>query len=164
MPLHKPGVRARVIRAMEPGRAVRERCVMRLSLGLAALICATSVAYAQMPRFHAQEPGAPSDVSIGGAVICDTSEQAQRYVRLRNSGNETVAALQLINTEANKATACGAAIVAFRRGETVGSERIAGERVNVVKIMVVAVNSGAGWSMVPETEQYAIIPPPGIEA
>jgi hypothetical protein len=137
---------------------------MKLCLGLAALVCAMSVAHVEMPRAHGQKPGTPGGISIGGAIICDTSEQAQRYVALRNGGNETVTALQLINTEANKATACGAAVVAFRRGETVGSERIGGERVNVVKITVVAVNSGAGWSMVPETEQYAIIPPPGIEA
>lgn len=137
---------------------------MRLCLGLAALICAMSVAHAQMPGGYAQGPGAASDVNIGGAIICDTSEQALRYVTLRNSGNETVSALQTINTEANKTTACGAAVVAFRRGETIRSERIGGERVNVVKIRVLAVNGGAGWSMVPEIEQYAIMPPPGIEA
>jgi hypothetical protein len=136
---------------------------MRLFLSLAALLCIVSGANAEMPRAHPQNPGAPGDISIGGAIICDTSEQAQRYVTLRNSGNEAVAALQVVNTEANKATACGAAVVAFRRGETVGSERIGGERVDVVKVTVLAFNNGEGWMMMPETEQFAIIAPPGIE-
>jgi hypothetical protein len=130
---------------------------MRLSLGLVAVVWLMSSA-------HAQAPGAPSEVAIGHAIICDTSEQAARYVTLRNSGSEAVTALKVVNTEANKETACGAAVVAFRRGETVRSARMNGKRVDVVKITVVALNAGAGWSLVPETEQYAIIPPPGIEA
>jgi hypothetical protein len=128
---------------------------MRLSLILTALICIVSSA-------HAHGPGA-SDISIGGAIICDTSEQAHRYVTLRNSGNKAMAALQVVNTEANKPNACGAAVVAFRRGETVGSERIDGERVELVKITVLAFSTGEGWSTVPATEQYALIAPPGIE-
>jgi hypothetical protein len=137
---------------------------MRLSLGLAAaLICAISVAHAEMPSPHARKPGAPGDISVGGAIICDTSEQAQRYVTLRNSGNAEMTALQLVNTEANKPTACGAAVIAFRRGETIRTERIDGASVHVMKITVLAISSGARWSRVPETEQYAIIPPPGIE-
>jgi hypothetical protein len=129
---------------------------MRLSLVLTALVCIVSGAQAQGQH--------PNGVTIGGAIICDTSEQAQRYVTLRNDGNEAVKALQVINTEANKASACGAAMVAFRRGETVGSKRIGGERVDVVKITVLAFKNGEAWAMVPDTEQYAIIPPPGIEA
>jgi hypothetical protein len=125
---------------------------MRLPLAIATmLMCA-------MPGANAQ------GLSIGTAIICDTSEQAQRFVKLRNTGNETVQALQLINTEAKTPTACGAAVVAFRRGEAIGSERIGGERVDLVKITVVAFNNGAGWSPVPATVQYAIIAPPGIEA
>jgi hypothetical protein len=130
---------------------------MRLSLGLVAVVCLISAA-------RAEAPGTPNEVAIGHAIICDTSEQAERYVTLRNSGSETVTALQVVNTEANKETACGAAVMAFRRGETVRSERMNGKRVDVVKVTVVALNVGAGWSLVPETEQYAIIPPPGIEA
>ena len=130
---------------------------MRLCLGLAAAVCVMSCA-------HAQVVHAPAEIAMGHAIICDTSEQAARYVTLRKSGNEAVAALQVVNTEANKETACGAAVVAFRRGETVSSERMNGTRVDVVKITVVALNSGSGWTLVPETEQFAIIRPAGIEA
>ena len=72
-------------------------------------------------------------------------------------------ALQSINREATNRSACGAAIVAFRSGEPIGSGRLDGQPVNVVKITVLAFNNGTGWSMVPETVQYAILMPDGIE-
>ena len=108
--------------------------------------------------------GAPGNVSVGSAIICDTSEQARRFVTLRNDGSEAVQALQVINKEANNPTACGPAVVAFRTGETIKSERMDGKLVKVVKVTVLAYNTGAGWSPVPETVQYAIIVSTDIEA
>jgi len=108
--------------------------------------------------------GAPGNVSVGSAIICDTSEQARRFVTLRNDGSEAVQALQVINKEANNPTACGPAVLAFRTGETIKSERMDGQLVNVVKVTVLAYNNGAGWSPVPETVQYAIIVSTDIEA
>jgi hypothetical protein len=131
---------------------------MRLLLALAALLCVTP--------FGAQgaQPRQGGDVSIGSTIICDTSDQARRFVTLRNDGSEPVQALQLINREANNPTACGPAVVAFRPGETVQSERMQSKRVNVVKITVLAFNTGDGWSPVPETVQYAILINDDIEA
>jgi hypothetical protein len=109
-------------------------------------------------------PAAPGGISVGNAIICDTSEQARRFVTLRNDGSEAVQALQLINQEAKNPTACGPAVVAFRSGETIQSERMDGKLVNVVKVTVLAYNTDAGWAPVPETVQYAIIVSTDIEA
>ena len=79
-------------------------------------------------------------------------------------GSEAVQALQVINKEANNPTACGPAVLAFRTGETIKSERMDGQLVRVVKVTVLAYNNGAGWSPVPETVQYAIIVSTDIEA
>ena len=108
-------------------------------------------------------PNQQKDITVGSTIICDTSEQAHRFVTLRNDGSEAVQALQVINKEANNPTACGPAVVAFRSGETVKSERMGGKFVNVVKVTVLAYNTGAGWSPVPETVQYAIIASTDIE-
>ena len=124
-------------------------------LALAALLC-VSPASAQL-RPH-------GGVSIGSTIICDTSEQARRFVTLRNDGSESVQALQVINKEANNPTACGAAVVAFRPAGTVQSERLQNTRVNVVKVTVLAYNNGQAWMPVPETVQYAILVPDEIEA
>ena len=90
----------------------------------------------------------PAPIKVGQAVICDTSEQAQRFVALRNGGSEAVQAFQVINREAANPSACGTAIVAFRSGEAIGSGRVEGQLVNVVKITVLAFNNGAAgrWS------------------
>ena len=126
-----------------------------LSLALAPLWLATP---------SSALPNQQGGVAIGSTIICDTSEQARRFVTLRNDGSEAVQALQVINQEAKNPTACGPAVVAFRAGETVQSERMDGRLVNVVKVTVLAYNTGAGWSPVPETVQYAIIVSTDIEA
>jgi hypothetical protein len=132
---------------------------MRLPLALASLLLVAPL--------HAAPLGSatinPAQISIGRAIICDTSEQAQRFVALRNGGREMVQALQVINKEASNPSACGTAVVAFRPGEAIGSVRVEGQLANLVKITVLAFNNGIGWSMVPATVQYAILVPEGIE-
>ena len=106
----------------------------------------------------------PDQLLIGTGVICDTSEQAQRFVALRNGGSETMQALLVINKEAGNPTACGSAIVAFKPVEPVQNDAMPGKRVDVVKIAIVAFSDGRNWSRVPETVQYAVVAPQGIEA
>ena len=105
----------------------------------------------------------PAQIKVGQAVICDTSEQAQRFVALRNGGSQAVQAFQLINREAANPSACGTAVVAFRPGEELGSGRLEGQLVHIVKVTVLAFNNGKTWSMVPATVQYAVLIPEGIE-
>jgi hypothetical protein len=100
-------------------------------------------------------------MSVG--VICDTAEQAQRFVTLRNGGSVTKQALQVINREAANPATCGEAMVAFRLGEPIQGTKVEGLTVNVVKITVVAFRDGRRWSAVPEMVQYAIVAPQGIE-
>jgi hypothetical protein len=45
----------------------------------------------------------------------------------------------------------------------VRKERIGGQRVTVMKVIVSAVNNGGRWSLVPELVQYALIVPAGTE-
>ena len=130
---------------------------MRLPLALASLLLIAPLHAA--PLGPATNPA----VKVGQAIICDTSEQAQRFVALRNGGSQAVQAFQLINREAANPSACGTAIVAFRSGDTIGAGRVEGQLVHVVKVTVLAFNNGAGWSMVPDTVQYAVLVPDGIE-
>jgi hypothetical protein len=129
---------------------------MRLSLAIAAILLSAAPLSAQ--------PGRGGDaINVGRGIICNTPEQAQRFVTLRNSGSETARALQVINREAANPTACGAVIVAFRFGEPVQNGAMQGQQVDVVKITVLAFNDGRTWSAVPDMVQYAIVVPQGIE-
>jgi hypothetical protein len=152
----KPELTFRVVDAMVRGKRWRE--AMRLPLALASLLFVAPLNAA--PLGSATNP---AQIKVGQAVICDTSEQAQRFVALRNGGSEAVQAFQVINREAANPSACGTAIVAFRSGEAIGAGRVQGQLVHVVKVTVLAFNNGAGWSMVPETVQYAVLVPDGIE-
>ena len=78
---------------------------MRLPLALASLLLVAPLNAA--PLGSAVNP---AKISVGRTIICDTSEQAQRFVDLRNGGSQMAQALQLINREATNRSACGAAI------------------------------------------------------
>ena len=132
---------------------------MRLPLALASLLFVAPLQAAPLGSATIN----PAPVSVGRAIICDTSEQAQRFIALRNGGSEMTQALQVINREAANPSACGTAVVAFRSGEAMGSVRVDGQLANIVKITVLAFNNGTNWSMVPATVQYAILVPEGIE-
>jgi hypothetical protein len=134
---------------------------MRLALAfsgtaIAALMLSAAPLNAQLGR------GAEA-INVGRGVICDTSDQAQRFLTLRNGGTETTQALLTINKDAASETACGEAIVAFRVGEPLKSGVVEGLGVNVVKITVVAYSDGQKWMPIPETAQYAIVAPRGID-
>jgi hypothetical protein len=128
-----------------------------MRLLLAMVVLALSVA-----PLHATEEK-PEPFSIGYGIICNTSDQALRIVALRNEGSEISHAVGLVNREADNPIACGDALVVFRVAEEVRKERIGGQRVTVMKVIVSAVNNGGRWSLVPELVQYALIVPAGTE-
>jgi hypothetical protein len=128
-----------------------------MRLHLATALLALSVA-----PLHATEEK-PEPLNIGYGIICNTSEQALRIVALRNEGSEVRHAVGLVNQEAGNAIACGDALVVFRAAEEVHKDRIGGQRVTVMKIIVNAVNNGGRWSLVPDLVQYALVIPAGIE-
>jgi hypothetical protein len=142
--------------------------LMRLSLAVAGALISTVAVSAQPTRgvstpLEVQLGRGATGVNVGRGIICDKPEQAQRFLALRSSGNQTMQALQVVNTEASNPTACGEAMVAFRIGEPLQGGSVEGLTVNVVKITVVAFSNGRDWSSVPETVQYAIVAPQGIE-
>jgi hypothetical protein len=105
----------------------------------------------------------PKPINIGHGIVCNTSEQALRFVTLRNEGSEAFHAIQLINREADNPTACGAAMIAFRIDDEVHEHRLHGQRVNVTKVVIIAISDGAHWAQVPDTEQYVVVVPEGTE-
>ena len=131
---------------------------MRLVLAIAASAIMLSAA-----PLNAQLGRGAEAINVGRGVICDTSEQAQRFLTLRNRGTEMSQALQLVNKDAPAATACGEAIVAFRVGEPIKRGLIEGLGVDVVKITVVAYSDGQTWTQIADTAQYAIVAPKGID-
>ena len=97
------------------------------------------------------------DAAVGIGIICNTSQQAQQFVRLQSSGARPELAMQAVNTNANDTRACGVAAIAFVRDETVDTVKLKDRLVQIVRINVVAGFNGAGWQRVSNMVQYAVL-------
>lgn len=121
------------------------------------------ILFAAITPASAQSIGTPlhegiGDAAVGIAIICNTSEQAERFVSLRATGAAVTQALDTVNTEVNDMRACGVAAVAFLRDQTI-TTRLMGDRVvQIVRINVVAGFNGTGWQRASAlTIQFAVI-------
>lgn len=131
---------------------------MRMSWAAAAavlMLCAA--ARAAEPAGGGNNGLTDGQATIGVGLICDTSEQATRFVALRAAGTEPEQAMQTVNTEAQKPRACGVAAIAFVPDQTVGLKAIGGRLVRILRINVVAGFDGSGWQPVRDMVQYAVI-------
>ena len=101
------------------------------------------------------------NIAIGVGIICNTPEQMERLVGLRNDGKEMNRAVIAVNDEAKDPRACGVAAVAFMSDKMVDMKNVQGKLVQIVRINVVAAFDGRQWARVPVMTQYALIEPEG---
>jgi len=90
-------------------------------------------------------------VERGQGLLCDTPEQARRFLALLQQDKAT--ALIVVNAEANE-TVCGMMQVAYVKGEEISREG----QFLIVEIAVVGVNTPHGFRPIPPHKQYAIFP------
>lgn len=102
-------------------------------------------------------PVADHDTAVGVGMICNTSQQAERFVALRAQGSAPDKAMAAVNDEAKDPHACGLAAIAFMRDATLDSKPVADKLVQVVRINVVAGFNGSGWQPVSGLVQYAVM-------
>ena len=107
------------------------------------------------------EPMDDGGIAIGVGIICNTPEQMERLVGLRNDGKEMKGAVVAVNDEAKDPRACGVAAVAFMSDKMIDMKNVQGKLVQIVRISVVATFDGRQWARVPVMTQYALIEPEG---
>ena len=100
--------------------------------------------------------------AVGIGIICNTSEQAARYIGLIGGGKETKPALDAVNAEARDPRACGVATVAFIRDQTMETKTVRNRPIEIVRINIVAGFDGNGWQRVVGVVQYAVIEGEGV--
>jgi hypothetical protein len=120
---------------------IHMKFAMRLAL-LAMLPCAST---------HAQDK---PDVEIGTSLVCDTQKQVERYVALYKGDPQ--AAVGAVNAEANDPTACGLSTVAFLRGPRIATARSADIAFNIVRILVVGVETSNGLQAVQPAAYFTV--------
>ncbi|MGD9923228.1 MAG: hypothetical protein AB7V13_17550 [Pseudorhodoplanes sp.] len=103
----------------------------------------------------AAETNDPSPQFISG-LICDTREQAERFVLVLRDNVEK--ALVTVNTEAGTPNACMVATYGFVPGQTVSEVERNGAIVNVVEVRVMAVATSGGLQMIEPKVYYSVVP------
>ena len=106
--------------------------------------------------------GGKDQMGVGVGVICNTTEQAENYVSLRNKGAELTLAVNSVNAKEHDPRACGVAAVAFQRDKTMATKSQNGKLVSIVRINVLAGFDGQKWASVPAMVQYAISEDEGV--
>jgi hypothetical protein len=129
--------------------ARRQEAVMRLVFGMltAALLCTAA------PLAHATPEA--ENVLTGSGLVCDTKEQATRFISLMDDDVEKT--LRAVNREAGDDHACVVATFGFIQGSTVAEIDKNGTIVHVVEVKVVAVATRIGLQLVEPKTYYSVI-------
>lgn len=109
---------------------------------------------------HAVDAGktAPKlDVEIGAGLICNSAEQVERYLALHIADSAPENAVKKVNDEVNDPNACALAAIAFVRGEQGKTLQAAGGFMKVTEVVIVALQTPAGWQRVQPILQYTAI-------
>jgi hypothetical protein len=123
-----------------------------LSVATAAMLVCGGALAAEGP---APENG---DTAVGVGILCNTPQQAEQFVNLRGKEAAPEKAMQVVNAAARDGHACGIAVVAHIRNQTVGTVKLKDRPVQIVRINVVAGVTGSGWERaIADMTQYAVL-------
>jgi hypothetical protein len=108
-------------------------------------LCLTSLFLLVCPPVQAQDKHGTDErnVEFGDVVVCDTQEQAERYVALYHGDKE--AAVRAVNHAGNDPTACGVASAAFVRGPQTATASAENTAFRIVRILVLGLDSDHGF-------------------
>jgi hypothetical protein len=125
-----------------------QEAAMRYLCGIltVALLCAGSL------FAHASPEG---EVLTGSGLVCDTKEQAARFISLMDDDVEKT--LLAVNREAGSEQACVVAAFAFIPGSTVAHVDKNGTTVHVIEIEVVAVATRIGLQLIEPKTYYSVV-------
>jgi hypothetical protein len=87
-------------------------------------------------------PARAQEYEHGTAPLCDTQGQVERYVALFNG--EEQSAIDAVNTEEQDPAACALETVAFMRDPELGTARNKQNAFQIVRILVVGVETPTG--------------------
>jgi hypothetical protein len=106
---------------------------------------------------NAIEKPADVPVEVGIGLICNSEQQVQRYLSLHVKNEEPETAIQTVNVEAKDPNACAMAAIAFVRGDEGPTVPAPGGQMKVMRILIVAAQTPAGWTRVSGLVQYTAI-------
>ena len=127
---------------------------------IARIACLTLALALPAQAQESQGQGQPQDrVEIDTNLICDTSQQVERFVTLLDqNGGSAEAAIAAVNEENKTQDACVIATAAYRRAGVAGMAKNNEATFDVVKIVVIGVYTVNGLEQSLPTEFFTLTP------
>ena len=94
------------------------------------------------------------DYEVGSSIVCDTQSQVERFVALFSG--DTQAAIDAVNAEEQDPTACALIDAAYLRGAEIGMARNGDSAFEIVRILVVGVDTAAGIQAVRPNAYFSL--------
>jgi hypothetical protein len=99
-------------------------------------------------------PAQAQEYEHGTAVLCDSQNQVERYVALFKGEEQST--VDAVNNEQKDPSACGLATVAFVRGPDLGTARNKDSAFQIVRVLVVGVDTPDGVRAVQPTAYFTV--------
>ena len=99
-------------------------------------------------------PASAHEYEYGTALLCDSQNQVERYVSLFKGEQQST--IDAVNTEAHDPNACGLATVAYMRGPELAMARNKENAFQIVRILVVGVNTPTGLRPVQPAAYFTV--------
>jgi hypothetical protein len=94
------------------------------------------------------------DYEVGSSIVCDTQSQVERFVALFSG--DTQATIDAVNAEKKNPTACALIDAAYLRGPEIGVARNGDSAFEIVRILVVGIDTAAGIQMVRPSAYFSL--------
>jgi hypothetical protein len=91
---------------------------------------------------------------VGTSIICDTQTQVERFVALLSGDKQ--AAIDAVNAEEQNPSACALVHVAYLRGAEMGVTRNGDSAFEIVRILVVGIDTAAGVQAVRPSAYFSL--------
>jgi hypothetical protein len=95
-----------------------------------------------------------TDYEVGTSIICDTRTQVESFVA--QFSGDTQAAIDAVNAEENNPTACALIDAAYLRGAEIGMARNGDSAFEIVRILVVGIDTAAGIRAVRPSAYFSL--------
>jgi len=99
-------------------------------------------------------PAQAADYEVGPSLVCDTQSQVERYVALFSGDAQT--AIDGVNAEEKNPTACGLVDAVYLRGSHLGMARNGDNAFEIVRILVVGIDTAAGIQAIPPAAYFSL--------
>ena len=99
-------------------------------------------------------PAQAADYEVGESLVCDTQSQVERYVAIFSG--DAQAAINAVNAEEHNPTACALVDVVYLRGSHIGTARHGDNAFEIVRILVVGIDTAAGIQAVPPAAYFSL--------